>query len=108
MSTKWPPTVLLVEPSEELRHQQVSLAVDWVPQDGNQEADDLSNMKVDGLAPERQIHARGQDLVWKVLPELMAAAQTLYEQRTAERDAANDVGPRPRRWWARGPANDPG
>ena len=51
MSTKWPLTVLLVEPSEGLRHQRVSLAVDWVPQDENQEADDPSNLKVDGFSP---------------------------------------------------------
>ena len=93
MSIKWPLTVLLVELSEELRHERVSLALDWVPRDENQEADDLSNMKVDGFSPERQIHVKGQGLVWRVLPELMAASQTLYEQMTAERNADKRRGP---------------
>ena len=85
MSTKWPLTVILVELSVELRHQRLSLALDWVPRDENQEADDLSNMKVDGFSPERQVNVKGQDLVWRVLPELMTASQTLYEQLAAER-----------------------
>ena len=95
----------MLELSEELRHQRMSLALDWVPRDENQEADDLSNMKVDGFSPERQVHVKGQDLVWRVLPELMAASQTLYEQMMAERNsekrrgpaAAAVVGPRPNR-----------
>ena len=82
--------------------------MDWVLQDGDREADDLSNAKVDGLSLSRQIHAKGQDLTWEVLTELSAETLNLYEQKGAEQVAANDAGPRPRRRWARGPANGPG
>ena len=79
MPTKRPPTVFLMELSEELRARRVVLDLDWLPRDENQEADDLGHMKTSGFDDSRRIRGAPEDLKWHVLDEMTKASQELFE-----------------------------
>ena len=62
----------------------MALTRDWVPRGENHEADDLINMKLEGFSAKRRIVVEGKNLSGRVLPELMASSQELYEQLAEE------------------------
>ena len=85
MSTKYPLALLLMELSEEMRDQQVVLDLRWTPRESNQEADDLSNLKVGAFDPGLRIRAGPGLVKFIVLDELMEASAKLHGQLVQER-----------------------
>ena len=67
----------------------------WKPREENQEADDLSNMKVDGFSPDLRIRAGPDRIKFLVLGGLMEASAKLHEQLVQERAARTAGGKGP-------------
>ena len=95
MSTEYTFALLLMELSEEMRDQQVVMDLRWKPREENQEADDLSNMKVDGFSPDLRIRAGPSTVNFLVLDGLMEASAKLHEQLVQERAARTAGGKGP-------------
>ena len=56
----------------------MELALCWVPRDQNSAADALTNSDYALFDAERRIPVDLQHLEWKVLPDVLAAAERLY------------------------------
>jgi hypothetical protein len=78
LSTKFPLTILLIELSEQLRHRHLELHLQWVPREGNQEADDLTNEAFDKFSENLRVSVNPLELPFLVLPEVMKYGESLY------------------------------
>ena len=85
MSTKFPVAPLLMELSEEMKAQHMVLNLEWRRRDENQEADDLSNMKLDGFDQRLRMRADASTVQFIVLKELLEASEQLYHQLVKQR-----------------------
>ena len=80
MSTKFPLTLLLMELSEELRERDLGMDLEWVRREENTVADDLSNGKSEAFDVELREKVDASTLEWRVLKELQARGEQLYEE----------------------------
>ena len=87
MTSKFPLLVVLGELAVQLRCRNLHLDLDWVPRDQNTEADALTNDDFSGFAPERRVEIDLSRLEFKILPELLRAADDLFENIAARRRA---------------------
>jgi hypothetical protein len=78
LSTKFPLTILLIELSEQLRHHHLELHLEWIPREGNQEADDLTNEDFSKFSSELRVPVNPLELPFLVLPEVMKFGESLY------------------------------
>ena len=81
MSSKFPLCVVLMELVEQLDIRGAWLDLKWVPREENSEADDLSNFKVGGFSPDKELHVDLEALEWRVLPEFMQAGMEFQASR---------------------------
>ena len=79
-STKYPLYLVLMEVSEQLRSRNLLLSVAWRPRDENEEADALTNENFTGFDLSKRIDVKWEDLSFRVLPKLVRAAESLFEQ----------------------------
>ena len=86
MTSKFPLLVVLGELAVQLRCRNLHLDLDWVPRDQNTEADALTNGDFGGFAPERRVEIDPARLDFKILPELLKAADDLFENIAARRN----------------------
>ena len=90
MTSKFPLVVILAELAEQLRQRDLSMSLDWVPRDQNEEADDLTNLEFGRFRSDLRLELDLKDLKWKVLPELMELAQELYQQIKIQKEQKKD------------------
>ena len=72
MTTKYPLCNVLMELSEQLYSRNLVLRLSWLPREGNQPADDLTNEIWSRFDPARRVCATWKDLKFVILPQLMA------------------------------------
>ena len=87
MTTKFPSTLILVEPAEELSAKNCELQVQWVRRDLNQPADDLTNKNFASFDPNFRIVLEGEALVWRVLGRLLSHATSYFEESSVAKRA---------------------
>ena len=87
MTSKFPLLVVLGELAVQLRSRNLHLDLDWVPRDQNTEADALTNGDFSGFSPEHRVDIDVSRLEFKILPELLKAADDLFENIAARRRA---------------------
>ena len=80
MTSKFPLLVVLGELAEELKSKDLLLDLHWIPRDQNIEADALSNEVFNGFDLAKRVEVDLYKVTWKILPELMAAAEEVYLQ----------------------------
>ena len=80
MTSKYPGTVLLMELAEELRAQDLGLALKWVRRSGNQWADDLTNEEFGKFDPSLRVQLDPLKISWRVLDKLDSESKKLYDQ----------------------------
>jgi hypothetical protein len=88
MTSAFPLNVVLMETSAQLERRSLSLMLDWVPREKNQEADDLTNFKFGEFAAENRITVRFEELEFLVLREMMVVGEGLYQEVAELRGAA--------------------
>ena len=99
ITTKFPLVCVLMEMSAQLEQKRARLDLDWVPRELNQEADDLSNLRLDGFSPDLCMASRPSDIRFLVLDGLVAEAAKFYSM-ASKRSAATSL-PYPRQPEAR-------
>ena len=87
MTSKFPLLVVLGELAVQLRSRNLHLDLDWVPRDQNTEADALTNGDYSGFAPANRVPLDINKLDFKMLPQLMKAAEDLFDNIAARRRA---------------------
>ena len=75
-----------------MRDRNLHLDLDWVPRDQNTEADALTNGDFTGFSPELRVKVDVASLPFKVLPDLLKAADNLYENIIERRKAGGPRG----------------
>ena len=91
MSTKYPLCVVLMELAEQLHARNLVLRLGWLPREGNQPADDLTNEVWDRFDAGRRIRVQWKDLSFVILEKFMdegAGFLNDVEVRKAARTAA--------------------
>ncbi len=73
-----------------MRAQGLVLNLEWVPLGCNTEADSLSNLDASGFDASREIKLDQPALRRRVLGDLMAASEDLYQQIVQEKDLARE------------------
>jgi hypothetical protein len=86
-STKFPLYLVLMELSAQLQSRKLLLHTTRIPRDENEEADALTNGDYHAFSPARRIQFAWADLPLQVLPRLVQAAQTLFIQARALKNA---------------------
>ena len=86
LSTKWPIMPLLIELSEQLRAREAELHLSWIPRENNQEADDLSNLKLDEFSLENRVHFKLSEIPWIAFMELIGTTETMYKEIVQRRE----------------------
>jgi len=79
MSSKFPLIVILAELAMQLRRRAVSLDLQWVPRDQNEEADALTNGAYGSFDPRRRLPVDPARIEWLVLPRLLEVSEALYK-----------------------------
>ena len=87
MTSKFPLVVILAELSVQLRARSMALRLGWAPRDQNEEADALTNLEFSSFAPGRRVDIDLGRMEWLILPEMMAAAEGIYETAKAARSS---------------------
>ena len=85
MSTKYPLTLLVMEISETLRTRDCELHLQWVWQDKNQLADDLTNGVHASFKPESRLRWSGDRCPWIVLQRFLEHARAYHEELVKEK-----------------------
>ena len=75
MTTKFPASALLMELACYMKKMSIRPVVEWIPREGNKEADRLANGDHSSFRPDLRILVRADSLSWIVLPEALAAGQ---------------------------------
>ena len=86
MSTKYPLTMILMELSQQLRHHNLELHLDWIPRDQNEPADDLTNWNFEKFDETKRIQVEGPSLKFLILGQLAEMSRDLYVQIQKFRD----------------------
>ena len=79
MTTKFPASALLMELSCDMRKMSIRTGVEWVPKEGNREADKLANGDHETFDPILRIPVSAASLKWEILPEALLAVRTAEE-----------------------------
>ena len=79
MSSKFPLIVILAELAAQLRSRGMGLRLGWAPRDQNEEADALTNGEFGAFAASRRIMIDVETIRWKVLPQMLAVAGSIYD-----------------------------
>ena len=99
ISTSYPLCCVAMELAVQLERRGARLDLEWCPRELNQEADDLSNLKVGAFRPELRLHVDPQKLPFIVLPQLMEAGSEFYKEvraaRAARKEGHSSVGGAP-------------
>ena len=90
ISTSYSLCCVAMELAVQLERRGARLDLEWCPRELNQEADDLSNLKVDAFRPELRLHVDPQKLPFIVLPQLMEAGSEFYKEVRAARAARKE------------------
>ena len=77
MSSKFPLIVILAELAMQLRRRAVSLDLQWVPRDQNEEADALTNGAYGSFDPRRRLPIDPAKIEWLALPRLLEVSEVL-------------------------------
>jgi hypothetical protein len=85
LTTRFPLNVLLMELSEQMERRSLWMSLTWVRRDDHQEADDLTNHKFEGFAPERRIEIDMSKVPWILLDEFMQEGFKLYKDLEVKR-----------------------
>ena len=75
MTTKFPASALLMELACYMKKMSIRPVVEWIPREGNKEADRLANGDHSSFRPDLRIPVRADSLCWIVLAEALAAGQ---------------------------------
>ena len=80
MTTKFPTSALLMELSCYMKKMSIRPVVEWIPREGNREADRLANGNHSHFRPDLRIAVCADGIDWIVLPEALAAGQKAEKQ----------------------------
>ena len=97
-SSKYPRCVLVMELSAQLEKRSQRLELTWVPREGNEEADRLSNGDCRGFCESNRVQFQMQQQKWIVLTDLMAVGKDMTEEkekRKSDHKAAQGKAKRP-------------
>ena len=75
MTTRFPAMALLMEMSCYMKKMSIRASVEWIPREGNREADRLANGIFHGFNPDLRIPVTASSLVWEILPEALDAGK---------------------------------
>ena len=75
MTTRFLLCAIVMELAAQAEYRGVRMEAQWTPRDGNQEVDDLSNLRKDGFDPEKEVKVDLEDRSWFVLPLLLESGQ---------------------------------
>ena len=84
-STRFPLCVVAMELAAQMDRLGLRLDVRWAPRDLNQEADDLSNGKVENFNAAHRVEVDVKESSWLVLNELMKFGQNFEKERNRAR-----------------------
>ena len=76
MTTKFPASALLMELSCYMKKMSIRASVEWIPREGNKEADRLANGIFHDFDPCMRIPVGTRSLVWEILPEALEAGRS--------------------------------
>ena len=77
--------VVLMKTVEQLSARRAWMSLQWVPRQQNEEADALSNSSFIGFDPAKRVHVNLENIRWKVLPQLLEAGGSMYQELEAQR-----------------------
>jgi len=80
MTSKFPLVVILAELAEQLRARDLELSLLWTPREQNEAADDLTNGKFGRFTAGNRVEIKLEEVMFKVLPEMMQTADALYQE----------------------------
>ena len=78
MSTKFPASAMLMELASYMRRMSLRTVVEWVPREGNKEADKLANGNAEDFS--------ASTLSWDILPEALEAGEAAERQSQEARE----------------------
>ena len=76
MTTKFPASALLMELSCYMKKMSIRASVEWIPREGNKEADRLAKGIFHDFDPCMRIPVSTRSLVWEILPESLEAGRS--------------------------------
>ena len=79
MTSKFPMLVILTEVAAQLRARDLELGLHWAPREQNEEADALTNGQFHAFNPGLRIPVVIEELDWLVLPAMLSASESIYE-----------------------------
>ena len=85
-STRFPLCVVAMELAAQMDRMRVRLDVHWTPRNLNQEADDLSNGKIEDFSTANRVMGDICEIEWLVLDKLMKFGMSFEKERTETRD----------------------
>ena len=86
MTSKFPLLVILTELAAQLRERRVDLALQWVPRTQNEEADAITNDRVEIFDKTREVKMDPSKVNWIVLPVMMDVAEQIYSDVKLRRE----------------------
>ena len=86
MSTKFPASAVLMELASYMRRMSLRTVVEWVPREGNKEADRLANGNAEDFDPSLRIDVSTSTLSWDILPEALEAGEAAERQSQEARE----------------------
>ena len=87
MTSKFPLLVILTELAAQLRERRVDLALQWVPRSQNEEADAITNDRVEIFDKTLEVKMDPSKVDWVVLPVMMGVAEQIYSDVKLRRGA---------------------
>ena len=82
---RYPLAAVVMELACELKGRGLLPEVSWTPREANQEADDLSNMKIEAFNPALRVEVDFKAIDWHVLPQALQWGRELRDRRAAFR-----------------------
>ena len=83
MSSKFPLVAILAETAVQLRERSMGLTLNWIPREQNEEADALTNGNFAAFHPSRRVEVNLAAIQWKILPQMLAAAEQIFQKARA-------------------------
>ena len=90
LSTKFPVSLVLMELAFQLSQLKVSLSLQWIPREQNEEADDLSKERFDKFEASKRIEVDLEDIGFRVIPRLAEVAGKLDEEIKLRKTSKGD------------------
>ena len=79
LTTKFPLNIVLIELAYQLQARGAHLRLQWLPREHNQEADDLTNLKVAAFDPKLRVRETWDEIDFKFLRTELGSAQPAVE-----------------------------